>query len=163
MALRLLCRASRLRDFSVFQPRNTPIQSKRHFVLSTCYRKNWLDARDPDHAEKEKQLITRQGNLFDEAKKKKAADKATFGEAVNTYVRKNEKYRRGSVEFIYAAMDYMEEFGVHKDLDTYKKLLSVLPKHVMIAKTVWQVEMQHYPKQQQCVIDLLDKMESHGK
>ena len=162
MAMKFICRSAWQRGISVFVPRTIPIQKKRHFVLSTCYKKSWLDARDPDKEEKDKQLVIRQGNVFDEAAKK-ARDKATFDEAVNKYLRKQEKYRRGSVEFIYAALTYMEEFGVHKDLDTYKKLISVLPKHVMIAKTMWQVEMQHYPKQQQCIIDLLDKMESYGK
>ncbi|ESO07253.1 hypothetical protein HELRODRAFT_76513, partial [Helobdella robusta] len=70
--------------------------------------------------------------------------------------------RRGHVEFLYAALKRMSDFNAHQDIETYKKLLSVFPKYKMIPKNVWQVEFMHYPKQQQCCIDILDYMESQG-
>lgn len=71
-------------------------------------------------------------------------------------------FRRGHVEFIYAALSRMKDFETNRDLDTYKKLLEVFPKGKMIPTNVWQVEMMHYPKQQQCCIDVLDQMEANG-
>lgn len=71
-------------------------------------------------------------------------------------------HRRGHVEFIYSAMRYMDEFGVNKDLEVYKSLLDVLPKGKFIPQNIFQAEFMHYPKQQQCAIDLLEKMENNG-
>nr|XP_045608013.1 evolutionarily conserved signaling intermediate in Toll pathway, mitochondrial-like [Procambarus clarkii]XP_045608015.1 evolutionarily conserved signaling intermediate in Toll pathway, mitochondrial-like [Procambarus clarkii]XP_045608016.1 evolutionarily conserved signaling intermediate in Toll pathway, mitochondrial-like [Procambarus clarkii]XP_045608017.1 evolutionarily conserved signaling intermediate in Toll pathway, mitochondrial-like [Procambarus clarkii]XP_045608018.1 evolutionarily c len=69
---------------------------------------------------------------------------------------------RGHVEFIYAAMKYMEEYGVHKDLEVYKKLLDLMPKGKMIPRNLFQAEFMHYPKQQFCAIDCLEQMEING-
>lgn len=33
----------------------------------------------------------------------------------------------------------------------------------MIPRNIWQVEFMHYPRQQQCGIDLLEEMENNGK
>lgn len=71
-------------------------------------------------------------------------------------------YRRGHVEFIYSALKHMENFGVHKDLEVYKSLIDVLPKGKFIPTNIFQAEFMHYPKQQQCVIDLLQQMEDNG-
>lgn len=71
-------------------------------------------------------------------------------------------HRKGHVEFIYAALKNMKDFGVHKDLETYKKLIDVLPKGKFVAANLLQAEFMHYPKQQQCIIDLLEQMENNG-
>nr|CAD7205377.1 unnamed protein product [Timema douglasi] len=71
-------------------------------------------------------------------------------------------HRRGHVEFIYSAMRHMEEFGVEKELEVYKALIDVLPKGRFIPTNIFQAEFMHYPKQQQCVIDVLEKMENNG-
>nr|CAD7266655.1 unnamed protein product [Timema shepardi] len=71
-------------------------------------------------------------------------------------------HRRGHVEFIYSAMKHMEEFGVEKELQVYKALIDVLPKGRFIPTNIFQAEFMHYPKQQQCVIDVLEKMENNG-
>lgn len=73
-----------------------------------------------------------------------------------------EKLLRGHVEFINAALKNMEEFGVHKDVEVYKKLMDVFPKVKMIPQNMWQVEFMHYPKQQECAIDVLHQMEHWG-
>ncbi|XP_059472516.1 evolutionarily conserved signaling intermediate in Toll pathway, mitochondrial [Neocloeon triangulifer] len=70
--------------------------------------------------------------------------------------------KRGHVEFIYAAMKHMDEFGVSKDLEVYKALIDVFPKGKMIPRNMFQTEFQHYPKHQQCAIDLLQMMETNG-
>lgn len=71
-------------------------------------------------------------------------------------------HRRGHVEFIYSALRHMESFGVHKDLEVYKSLIDVLPKGKFISTNIFQAEFMHYPKQQQCAIDLLQQMEDNG-
>jgi len=115
--------------------------------------------------------------------------KETFLEAIKMYTTRTGP-KRGHVEFIYSALKYMEEFGVHRDLEAYKKILDTLPKGQYIATTMWQVEFQHYPKQQvitnllfkiinfssfnitfnkiiitlqNCIVDLLEQMEENGK
>lgn len=70
--------------------------------------------------------------------------------------------RRGHVEFIYAALAKMKEFGVQKDLQVYKALLDVLPKGKFIPTNIFQAEFMHYPKQQQCAVDLLEQMEDNS-
>jgi len=85
-------------------------------------------------------------------------NKESFEGAIDIFTDKDTR-RRGSVEFIYAAMRNMEQFGVHKDLGSYKKLLEVLPKGKMIPENRLQGDFFHYPKQQQCATTLLHKME----
>jgi len=87
--------------------------------------------------------------------------KETFLAAIKMYYTRDVQ-RRGHVEFIYSALSHMEEFGVHRDLEAYKKILDILPKGKMIPTNVFQAEFMHYPKQQQCAIDLLEKMEDNG-
>lgn len=72
-------------------------------------------------------------------------------------------HKRGHVEFIYTALRHMEEFGVHKDLEVYKSLIDILPKGKYIPTNIFQAEFQHYPKQQQCITDVLEQMEDNGK
>lgn len=71
-------------------------------------------------------------------------------------------HRRGHVEFIYSALKHMEMYGVLKDLEVYKALIDVFPKGKMIPTNIFQAEFMHYPKQQQCAIDLLEQMEDNG-
>ncbi|XP_018574969.1 evolutionarily conserved signaling intermediate in Toll pathway, mitochondrial [Anoplophora glabripennis] len=89
-------------------------------------------------------------------------NKNTYLEMVKIFVNRDNVYRRGHVEFIYSALKNMEEFGVHKDLEVYKALIDVLPKGKFIPTNVLQAEFMHYPKQQQCIIDLLQQMEDNG-
>jgi len=109
--------------------------------------------------EKEEKSIMVKENLFKSMEQK---DKETFYTALEMYMDQTNKHRRGHVEFIYAALRHVNDFGVHKDVETYKKLMDVFPKGVMIPDTVIAREFQHYPKQQQCAIDILDKMEEEG-
>ena len=48
-------------------------------------------------------------------------------------------HKRGHVEFIYAALKEMEAFGVHKDIEAYKKVLGVFPVGQMVSRNVFQV------------------------
>lgn len=51
---------------------------------------------------------------------------------------------RGHVEFINSALKYLEEYGLHKDLDTYKAILNVFPKGAMIPRNTFQVGDFHH-------------------
>ena len=124
--------------------------------------RSFLDVRDKDHHEKEKQLVIHQSEYFDEAAKR-ARDKHTYKEALTLYLKRNEVYRKGHVEFLYAALSRMKEFNVNRDIETYKQLLTLFPERKMVAESFWQVEFMHYPKQQQCCIDILDHMEENGE
>uniref|UniRef100_A0A182PJ27 Evolutionarily conserved signaling intermediate in Toll pathway, mitochondrial n=1 Tax=Anopheles epiroticus TaxID=199890 RepID=A0A182PJ27_9DIPT len=112
------------------------------------------DASDPDG---KKSLILRT-NLFESAAKK---DKQTYIEMVKIF-EKRSVHRRNHVEFIYAALRHMEEFGVSKDIAVYKALIDVMPKGKFIPTNIFQAEFMHYPRQQQCIIDLLEQMEDNG-
>ncbi|XP_060523211.1 evolutionarily conserved signaling intermediate in Toll pathway, mitochondrial [Cylas formicarius] len=98
-------------------------------------------------------------DMFESVREK---NKNTYLDMIRIYVNREHVYRRGHVEFIYAALKNMEEFGVHKDLEVYKSLIDVLPKGKLVAKNIIQAEFMHYPKQQQCVIDVLSQMEENG-
>lgn len=87
--------------------------------------------------------------------------KDTFHAAIELFEKRGGQ-RRGHVEFIYAAMKYMQDFGVHRDLESYKKLMNIFPKGKMIPTNMFQVEFMHFPHQQQCAVDLLDQMEGYG-
>lgn len=39
----------------------------------------------------------------------------------------------------------------------------MFPKGKMISSNMFQVEFMHYPKQQQCGIDILEQMENYGR
>lgn len=88
-------------------------------------------------------------------------NKDTFLEAVKIYTNRPGP-RRSQVEFIYSALKHMEEFGVQRDLQAYKEIIDILPKGTYIPTNMFQAEFMHYPKQQQCIIDLLEQMEDNG-
>lgn len=107
----------------------------------------------------EKSIMLRQ-KLFDDIEKKQRK-KVTFHGAIETF-KQRDKYHRGHVEFIYAAMKKMKEFGVEEDLETYKRLISLFPEGKMVPKNLFQAEFMHYPKHQECAINILEKMEDNG-
>lgn len=85
----------------------------------------------------------------------------TFKSMLQMFIERD-KHRRHHVEFIYAALKHMKEFGVERDLEMYKEILHVFPKGKFIATNMFQAEFMHYPKQQDCAIFLLDQMEYNG-
>ncbi|XP_052861177.1 evolutionarily conserved signaling intermediate in Toll pathway, mitochondrial [Anopheles cruzii] len=113
--------------------------------------------KDDETKGQEKSLVLRT-NLFETAAKK---DKQTYIEMVDIFVNRN-VHRRNHVEFIYAALKHMEAFGVSKDIAVYKALINVMPKGKFIPTNIFQAEFMHYPRQQQCIIDLLEQMEDNG-
>ncbi|KAF8373099.1 hypothetical protein PRIPAC_79528 [Pristionchus pacificus] len=86
-------------------------------------------------------------------------NKKAFHAAITIF---KERRSRQHVEFIHSALKYVKEFGVHKELDTYKALLNIFPKGKMIPQNTFQRIMLHYPQQQNCCVKVLDEMEWYG-
>ncbi|KAK0400290.1 hypothetical protein QR680_003441 [Steinernema hermaphroditum] len=92
---------------------------------------------------------------------KEERNRVTFHAAIDLF-RHNRTQTRGHVEFINTALNYLKEYGLHKDLETYKALLNVFPKGKMIPTNSFQKMFLHFPVQQNCCVKVLDLMEWHG-
>lgn len=99
-------------------------------------------------------------DLFERVSKE-VKTKATFNRVMDVFIKKDIR-RRGHVEFIYAALKKMPEFGVERDLEVYNKLLDVFPKEVFVPRNYIQRMFNHYPRQQECGVQLLEQMENYG-
>lgn len=127
---------------------------------TTCCQK-WQKHKPGEEYEKSRYLKLKQdtdiasAELFEAAKEK---DQNTFKGAIDIFKNRDAR-RRGSVEFINAALKHMKQFGVHRNLSVYKALIDVMPKGVYVPTNRFQVEYKHYPKQQDCMVDLLLQME----
>lgn len=112
-----------------------------------------------DESEETKSLV-QQEDLFEQIAKE-SKTKATFIQVIDVFIKRDIR-RRGHVEFIYAALKKMPEFGVERDLSVYNKLLDVFPKEVFVPKNFIQRMFIHYPRQQQCGVEVLEQMENYG-
>lgn len=99
-------------------------------------------------------------DLFEKAHKT-AKTKDSFNKVVDVF-NKRDIRRRGHVEFIYAALRKMPEFGVQSDVTVYNKLLDVFPKEVFVPRNFIQRMFNHYPRQQECGVEVLEQMENYG-
>ncbi|XP_014217677.1 evolutionarily conserved signaling intermediate in Toll pathway, mitochondrial [Copidosoma floridanum] len=88
-------------------------------------------------------------------------NKESFLECLRMYTNSPGK-KVDRILFIYAALKYMEEFEVHKDLEIYKAILDILPKGSMVPTNVFQTWFMHYPKEQYCAVALLEQMEDNS-
>ena len=89
-------------------------------------------------------------------------DKETFLDRVEEFSKTVTKRRHGQVEFIYAAIRILKDYGVHKDLQAYKALMDIFPKDVMTPTNVVQTIFFHFNKQQDCAVEILHAMELAG-
>ena len=48
-----------------------------------------------------------------------------------------------------------------RDLSVYKALIDILPKGEYVPKNLWQADFGHYPKQQECIVEVLHMMEKN--
>lgn len=135
-----------------------PIRARNISKTSRHLSRGKDDDDDDNKKESESKEVGFHFHGFVDVKKK---EKQTYLQVLRIFVDRDLN-RRGHVEFIYAAMRHMEEFGVNKDLEAYKNLLNVFPKGKFIPQNNIQAEFMHYPKQQQCAIDLLEQMEDNG-
>lgn len=109
---------------------------------------------------KPKSLVTHD-ELFERVARD-AKSKANFNRVLDTFNKKDIR-RRGHVEFIYAALQKMPEFGVERDITVYNKLLDVFPKEVFVPRNFIQRMFNHYPRQQECGVQVLEQMENYGE
>lgn len=141
------------------------LQSTRNVCLSSR-KSQKTEAEDErkqfEREEKHDQFMKRAMILKGSFEQELNKDKTSYLDMIKIFETKD-KHRRNHVEFIYAALKNMEDYGVHKDLAVYKALVDVMPKGKFIPTNMFQAEFQHYPKQQQCMIDLLEQMEDNGE
>lgn len=126
------------------------------------------EKEDPPEEERHKYHKTRPERSINKALMRtdyfdnmKGQTKESFGFAIELF-KEGDVHMRGHVEFIYVALKEMKMFGVHKDLESYKKIIDIFPKGRMIQTNMFQVEFMHYPKHQQCGVDILEQMEDNG-
>ncbi|XP_055875656.1 evolutionarily conserved signaling intermediate in Toll pathway, mitochondrial-like isoform X3 [Biomphalaria glabrata] len=145
------------------EPTLSSVDKARQMNLKNQVIDSSLPNHDPQRITSEsRKLEVKAKSLLKQIANEKGTDKAAFLYAINTYISQETLYRRGAVEFIYSAMHEMKTFGVNRDLTAYKALLQVFPEGKMIPRNIWQVEFMHYPRQQQCGIDMLEQMEVNG-
>ncbi|XP_068443988.1 evolutionarily conserved signaling intermediate in Toll pathway, mitochondrial [Clinocottus analis] len=113
-----------------------------------------------DDDKKGDKSVVAKDDLFERVARK-VKTKATFNKVVDVFI-KGDVRRRGHVEFIYAALKKMPEFGVERDLAVYNKLLEVFPKEVFVPRNFIQRMFNHYPRQQECGVQILEQMENYG-
>ncbi|XP_026155147.1 evolutionarily conserved signaling intermediate in Toll pathway, mitochondrial [Mastacembelus armatus] len=141
---------------------NTHSQVLRHFHCSPAFAKSrpvpaeFVDDKD----KKRDRSLTTHEDLFEQVAKE-AKTKAMFNMVVDVFIKRDIR-RRGHVEFIYAALKKMPEFGVERDLNIYNKLLDVFPKEVFVPRNFIQRMFNHYPRQQECGVQVLEQMENYG-
>ncbi|XP_055012588.1 evolutionarily conserved signaling intermediate in Toll pathway, mitochondrial isoform X2 [Boleophthalmus pectinirostris] len=142
------------------QPSQPPTQL-RHFHQSPVILESRPTAPVEFIEDKEKNKKPKvQDDLFERVAKKNKT-KATFNRVVDVFTKQDVR-RRGHVEFIYAALKKMPEFGVERDITVYNKLLDVFPKEVFVPRNFIQTMFNHYPRQQECGVQLLEQMENYG-
>lgn len=123
----------------------------------TCFHTSSFMFKNKDLVPTEKELASRM-QYFEQIQTK---DKKNFLQIIKAY-NEHDKTKKGHLEFIYAALKYMEDYGVEGDLETYKQLMNVFPKGKMIPKNLIQAEFFHFARHQECAIYMLDKMEFIG-
>lgn len=142
---------------------NTQQQGWRHFHSSRSSLKSRptvpAEFFQDDDKDKDKSLL-QQDDLFERMTKENKT-KATFNKVVDFFTKQDVR-RRGHVEFIYAALRKMPEFGVERDVSVYNKLLDVFPREVFIPQNFIQRMFNHYPRQQECGVQVLEQMENYG-
>lgn len=137
----------------------------RSFHCSAVCSTSQQDQKEPKEASeretqnKDRTLVTHE-DIFEQAAKN-SKTKGNFNRVVDVFT-KNDIRRRGHVEFIYAALKRMQDFGVEQDITVYNKLLDVFPKEVFVPRNFIQRMFNHYPRQQECGVQLLEQMENYG-
>lgn len=86
--------------------------------------------------------------------------KETFLEIIRIY-EKEDRSRKGQLQFMKTALQYMKEFGVNKDIQTYKAIFNIFPKGKYVPENKFQVMNYHYPKHQNMALAILNQMEAN--
>lgn len=140
--------------------RQSVILSEKYYPIRYDSSKSTAD-EEKTNAEKENEVFDKQLTVRGSFESITDKNKNSYLTMVDIFLDRD-VHRRNHVEFIYAALKNMETFGVHRDIEVYKALMNVMPKEKFIPRNMFQAEFMHYPKQQQCMIDLLEQMEDNG-
>ncbi|XP_066473868.1 evolutionarily conserved signaling intermediate in Toll pathway, mitochondrial [Tiliqua scincoides] len=145
---------------------NSRLVPVRHIRASTAlgtvksnFTPSVKDDKDREKGSASRSLVTME-DLFERVSRD-SKTKATFQQAVDVFCKQDIR-RRGHVEFIYAALKKMPEFGVERDINVYNKILDVFPKEVFVPRNFIQRMYNHYPRQQECGVQVLEQMENYG-
>ncbi|XP_037530869.1 evolutionarily conserved signaling intermediate in Toll pathway, mitochondrial [Nematolebias whitei] len=165
--LRLLAQSGRPAGALLLSPSSSRLDNPQHQLLRCFHSSPASPSRWPrparftkqDKSEKTNSLVHKED--FFEHIAKESKTKATFNQIIDVFIKRDIR-RRGHVEFIYAALRKMPEFGVEKDLSVYNKLLDVFPKEVFVPENAIQQMFLHYPRQQECGVAVLEHMENYG-
>lgn len=87
--------------------------------------------------------------------------KEGFIRVVHDYIN-SDRLQRRHLSFVYTALNYIDIFGLEKDLDTYNEILEVLPKYKIVNKTILDAWWPKPYPQIDAALDLLTKMEDNG-
>lgn len=159
--IRLYCSAKQKRQSTSIDPSDENNTNHEKQPSNDKETEDDYDSEDEDqeqsNSHSDNQLMHRSN--FDGIIRK---DRDTFMSMVQIFINRD-VHRRNHCEFIYAALKQMKDFGVERDLSCYKALMDVMPKEKFIAQNVLQAEFMHYPKQQNCMMDLLGEMEWNGE
>ena len=100
--------------------------------------------------------------LLDSVKQRPSLNKREqFYFAIEKFLEK-EKYRKGHVQFMVAAMRRMDEFDLNKDLDAYNKLINVFPRGRFLPRRMLEAFWPRASPQMELCLEILTKMEENG-
>lgn len=161
----LMNQQTRISSLHIVRTFSTPAKKTENFIPEVQHENNKDQEKESKENEKRKykheQFMKRALILHGSFEGEPNKTKENYLDMIRIFEEK-EKHRRNHVEFIYAALKNMEDYSVQGDLEVYKALINVMPKGKFIPSNIFQVEFMHYPKQQQCIIDLLEQMEDNG-
>lgn len=83
-----------------------------------------------------------------------------FHEAVQTFKKRDVKGIK-MIDFISTAVNYMEAFGVAKNVDSYNQLLDMFPKGKYHNRTVFDTLWTRFRPQIDCAVQILTKLEEN--
>ena len=106
--------------------------------------------------------LVRIRDFFNEEGLKADYDKKHFVDTIEDFNNIRKMKRFGYTEFITAALPAMKEFGVHKDIDSYKALMRVFPKGAFVPTSKIAAGFFAHYVQQQTALKILIQMEENG-
>ena len=89
-----------------------------------------------------------------------APTKGSFCEVLEKF-KARDRTRRGHMEFLKTALNYMDVFGLEKDLEVYNRLLDVFPRGRFENKTLFDAIWAKQHPQVFLALDILTKMEEN--
>lgn len=109
--------------------------------------------------ERKQSMIEYAARYFDDNISEKTAE--NFKLAIDVYLQTNPN-KNLCIDFIYGALVKMKEYNAEKDIEAYKKLLGVFPEGPLVITSLWQRDSMHFPRHQNCAIQIFEQLERNG-